>query len=471
MRALLQLPTMERNRTGLLRVGGDWPGTPSAEVSGQRIRVTAIHDPPFIEFIKQADGSYKQDGYLYQLWELISRELDLESQITLLPGGDYGTLTENGTWLGLVGELAYGRADVALTWFEQRPDRAAVIDFIDAVSVTRYEETLYVPRGRTDAMPKLALSMFNPLLKPLHLEVWWLLVVSSILAALVLCCTVRFSRIGAETRQVVKETNWSSCLLSSFMTLVGQGWATTPDSLAGRTTTMTSWILGMLICFSYTANMISHLTVSTDDRPIRSLQEFTEQKGWILATEPGIGQVHDWKVSSDIFERQLYQRTLTGEGYITVDVATNTHRLIEPHVMTYNDIRRLHFSLGSKACSLIPLFDGPVHAVNGHLVVAKGRHHLRRAINRVMLKLKERGVLSRLENMWLHSRGKLRASCAPSEEFKQVSLGEAVPVLAIVPLGVLFTVPVLMLEIAVSRAKLGLFHLSPPLKWISPRQK
>ena len=470
MRAFLQLPTMEGNRTGLLQLGGDWPATPSAEVSGQRIRVTAIHDPPFIEFIKQADGSYKHDGYLYQLWELISRELDLESQITLLPGGDYGILAENGTWFGLVGELAYGRADVALTWLEQRQDRATVIDFIDAVSVTRYEDTFYVPRGRTDAIPKLELSMFKPLLKPLHLEVWWLLVVSSILAALVLYCTVRFSRIGAETRQVKKETNWSSCLLSSFMSLVGQGWDRTPDSLAARTTTMTSWILGMLICFSYTANMISHLTVSTDDRPIRSLKEFSEN-GWVLATEPGTGKVNDWKVSSDIYERELYQRTLTGEGHIRLDTATNAHRLIEPRVMTYNDIRRLHFSLGSKACSLIPLFDGPVHALNSYMVVAKGRHNLRRAINRVMLKLKETGVISRLENRWLHSREELQASCAPTEEFKQLSLGAALPVLAIVPLGVLFSVLVLMVEIKVSRLKMGSFRLSQLLKWISPRQK
>ena len=144
-------------------------------------------------------------------------------------------------------------------------------------------------------------------------------------------------------------------------------------------------------------------------------------------------------------------------------MATNAHRLIKPQVMTCNDIRRLHFSLGSKACSLITLSDGPVNAYDSYMPTAKGRHHLRRAINRVMLKLKETGVISRLEKLWLHSREELQASCAPPEEFKQLSLGEALPVLAIVPLGVFFTAPVLMLEIVVSRAKTALFRLSQPL--------
>ena len=313
--------------------------------------------------------------------------------------------------------------------------------------------------------------MFSSLLKPLHLEVWWLLVVSLILSALVLCCTVRFTRFGVETQQVVEEMNWPSCLLFSFMTLVGQGWATTPDSLAARTTTTTSWILGMLICFSYTANMISHLTVPMDDRPIRSLQEFSEQTGWMLAAEQGVAKVHDWKVSNDIYERELYQRMLTGKGYIRLDMATNAHRLIEPQVMTYNDIRRLHFSLGSKACSLIRLFDGPAQEYNSYMLVAKGRHHLRRAINRVMLELEETGVISRLEKLWLHSRAELQASCAPLEGFKPLSLGEALPVLAIVPLGVFFAVHVLMLEIVVSKAKTAMFRLSQPLNLFSPRQK
>ncbi|XP_043223549.1 glutamate receptor 3-like [Amphibalanus amphitrite] len=174
----------------LLALGGGWSPpepneaafVPSAE---DVLRITAIHDPPYLIITRQSDGSYEYSGYLHDLWEIIARELDLRYRTVPLLDGGYGSVDQNGTWSGLVGELAYGRADLALTWVHFRQDRASVVDYIDAVPVDQDQYTFYLAKG-TAAAPQLSPAMFSSLLQPLHWHVWWtvaasLLVISAAL--------------------------------------------------------------------------------------------------------------------------------------------------------------------------------------------------------------------------------------------------------------------------------------------------
>ena len=48
---------------------------------------------------------------------------------------------------------------------------------------------------------------------------------------------------------------------------------------------------------TYTANLISHLTLSEPVAPIRSLEEFVASTDWTLALEFGVGAMGDWAVS------------------------------------------------------------------------------------------------------------------------------------------------------------------------------
>ncbi|XP_043223548.1 glutamate receptor 3-like [Amphibalanus amphitrite] len=205
--------------------------------------------------------------------------------------------------------------------------------------------------------------------------------------------------------------------LATFMTLVSQGWASTPRSLSGRTVTLSSWVLGMLIYFNYTANLISHLTVTTVGRPISSLREFSEQPGWLFSIEPGMGVLNDMAV--------------TGRGHIRLDVATTARRSLQPRVLTYIDVRRMFFALGSDACALVPLLDQLPRKSNDYMVMAKGRTELLDAINRVMQVLNQAGTVSRLKRKWLNAGQGL---CTVSSAFKEMSLEDVTAVLFIVPL-------------------------------------
>ena len=404
------------------------------------LRITAVQDPPYLSIHQLPDGSFKYDGYLYDIWKIVAESLNLRYRLMPLLGG-FGRLDENGTWSGMVGELAYGRADVALTWLRYRKDRSAVIDYIDAVPIDKSEDTFYLSKDLDDSL-SLTGDMFSSLLKPLHTHVWWVLLATLLVLSLVLGGSTRFSR--AETDLATSELTWETCLFSSFMSLVGQGWTTIPNSLSGRTVTIFTWLLCMIISTSYTANLISYLTVVTVDRPISSLKEFSEQSDWRLAVDPGHIVVSNWRVSRDPYEQELYQRFLSKDIIALDRSRERVLRLFKPKVLTYVDINILFFLIGDKACSMIPLYDQPVKGIDNYIVIAKGKDKLRDQMNKVMTKITEAGIIQQLKRRWI----KHKNICVTHQGFVPVSLGNALDLVIIMPLGFVASIIILLLEVS-----------------------
>ena len=377
--------------------------------------------------------------------EIIAHELNLRYRIESPADGAYGNLNENGTWSGMVGELTYGRADVALSWLYIRPDRAAVIDYLDSVAVETEKETFYIPKnGERHDMSE---SLYRYLLKPLDINVWWSLLATMIVLSIVFRLSLRANYKKAESSQTVKEMTWGLCLLSSYMTLVGQGWAKTPDSLATRTAIISSWILGIVIYASYTTNLISHLTVDSVERPISRLEEFSKRSDWTLAVLNGHAVLNDWKVSSDQHLRGLFKRSASGEGFLAISATQEIIRkLAKPNVMAYTSRSNLLNLIGSHACQMVTLEEDAIYEIsNGFLSMAKGMPRLRAAVNNILIMLSEQGIVWRLKDRWLSPLGKTN-ECEQRDEYHPLSLAEFMPVLAIIVPGLVFSVLLFILE-------------------------
>ena len=438
----------------LLQLGQDWIDELSVaaatEAPAPELRVTTVHDPPYISIYPQANGSYSYDGYIYEVWQLATRLLGLRYKIAPLPSGEFGSLDGNGTWTGMVGELAYGRADFALTWIDFRQDRAAVIDFIDAAPMEQLKSEFFIRRGSGE-MPSISLAMLTSLLKPLGTGVWWTLLASVFVLSVVLCLTLRLSHPPEEERQKVEDLTWRSCLLSSFSSVVGQGWTQTPSSMAARITTMSGWLLGIMLCTSYTANLISSLTVITVDRPISSLKEFSEQSDWKFAIERGHAHLNDWKQSQDAYKRELFSRSVSGQGFIALSWTPEViQKISQPRVLTYFSSRAHMFhALGRDACNMVTLNDHqPVITTSGYMAIAKGLDPLRQQINQLVLQMYQAGVLQRLKTKWMASS---RDTCGTPPSTRALSFGEVLPVLVIIPLAVVVSAAILFLEMVTFR--------------------
>ena len=234
----------------LLQIGQGWSDEPSVaaatEVPIPELRVTAVHHSPYISIYPHANGSYSYDGYIYEVWQIVARQLDLRYRMVPMLSGVFGSLDGNGTWNGMVGELAYGRADIALAILDFRQDRAAVIDYIDTAPVGQQKSEFFIRRGSGE-VPTLSLAGLESLLKPLDTNIMWTLLASVFVLSVVLRLTLWLSHPRGEERRTVEEMTWGSCLLSCFMSAIGQGWAITPNSMAARITTMSCWFLGIMI--------------------------------------------------------------------------------------------------------------------------------------------------------------------------------------------------------------------------------
>ena len=430
----------------LQSVGQPWnpeprDGTPEGQ--GEVLRVTTLYNPYFMGGDWRPDGSFDCRGYLCDLWHMIADHLNITYRIAPLESGDYGTLDANNTWSGMVGQLAYGHADIALAPLVMRADRSAVIDFLDAYPVARMTHGLYV---RADQGEHFQMStMSHALLKPLDVNVWWVLLTSLLLLATALHICLRFSHANTESNQRAEDMTWSSCLLACFMSQVGQGWTTTPNSLAARTVTISCWVLATVLSTSYTANLVSHLTKVTTRPPVSSLKDFSERPDWRFTIPLGHAALNDWKVSSDKYERELYKRTVTGQGFVPLRL-TSPDELwsdLQGQTMGYVNIDMVFGLMPEKACSLVPVPDTPAKTYISYMAIAKGRERLRRAINQVLLKMSDSGLIARLKNR--RSRPKV-AICKTSATHKAIGITDVAVMLLIVPLSLCICVVIFSVE-------------------------
>ncbi|KAF0289712.1 Glutamate receptor 2 [Amphibalanus amphitrite] len=310
---------------------------------------------PFISVEHRPDGSVAYSGYLIQLWQIVAEELGLRYRMVTPPTDGYGSLSSNGTWTGVVGDLAYGRADLALNMLTVTPGRVSVVDFLDRTPLA--SETLaFMVRRDTAVTLRLSPVMFAGLLRPLGADVWWTLAATLLAFSLVLRLTLRFNSARVEDGRQVRNMGWGSCLVAAATIILRQGWDRTPKSLAGRTVTAVGWVMGVLIYSTYTANLVSILTEPRVDRPISSVKEFVQQPDWTLAMYTGVHKLNELRNSSDPDERELYRRSVTGDRFVALDtVAKGVLQTMEPRLMAFADFKALYHFLAMFASLLRPL--------------------------------------------------------------------------------------------------------------------
>ena len=410
----------------------------------EELVVTAFHDPPYFFINRQEDGSFSYDGYIYELWKILAGQLHLNYRIVPLLNGSFGHVDGNGTWNGMVGELAYGRADVALSWIGMTRETALVVDWADAVPLGSYHIKFLV-NSESAGVPEIGLTMFHPLLKPLDSHVWWMLAAALLVMSVALWTSHRVNRTFSEKTAGYK-MNWASSLFYCFLSMLRQGWEATPHSLSARIMVLTIWFMSIIINISYTANLISCATVSVAHLPIANLEEFLQQPDWTFAG-PGIEWLNDWALSDNIYERRLHQLLLKGDRSFEASFVEEDRRvlLLQPKVLLFTDLNQMRYAIGSAGCGMVPLNDPGLlgHPRRGYLAFAKRRRALRTAVNELLLKMRERGLISRLQRRW-PPEGPER--CGSSTSVRLQTFGDLLAILTLVPLAVMFSAGLLCLE-------------------------
>uniref|UniRef100_A0A8B9SKQ3 Glutamate receptor n=1 Tax=Anas platyrhynchos TaxID=8839 RepID=A0A8B9SKQ3_ANAPL len=391
------------------------PSNDTSSVENRTIVVTTILESPYVMYKKnheQLEGNERYEGYCVDLASEIAKHVGIKYKLSIVGDGKYGARDpETKIWNGMVGELVYGRADIAVAPLTITLVREEVIDFSKPFMSLGISIMIKKPQ-------KSKPGVFS-FLDPLAYEIWMCIVFAYIGVSVVLFLVSRFSPYEWHLEDSTEEPRdpqnppdppnefgifnslWFS--LGAFMQ---QGCDISPRSLSGRIVGGVWWFFTLIIISSYTANLAAFLTVERMVSPIESAEDLAKQ------TEIAYGTL-DSGSTKEFFRRSkiaVYEKMWSYMKSAEPSVFTKT---------TADGVARVRKSKGKFAFLLESTMNEYIEQrkpcdtmkVGGNLdskgygVATPKGSALRNAVNLAVLKLNEQGLLDKLKNKWWYDKG------------------------------------------------------------------
>ncbi|KAG8448103.1 hypothetical protein GDO86_015266 [Hymenochirus boettgeri] len=401
------------------------PANESSSVENKTIVVTTILENPYVmkkKNYEQLEGNDKYEGYCVDLASEIAKHVGIKYKLSIVEDGKYGARDpETKIWNGMVGELVYGRADIAVAPLTITLVREEVIDFSKPFMSLGISIMIKKPQ-------KSKPGVFS-FLDPLAYEIWMCIVFAYIGVSVVLFLVSRFSpyewhledtdeaRDPQNPPDPPNEFGIFNSLWFSLGAFMQQGCDISPRSLSGRIVGGVWWFFTLIIISSYTANLAAFLTVERMVSPIESAEDLAKQ------TEIAYGTL-DSGSTKEFFRRSkiaVYEKMWSYMKSAEPSVFTKT---------TDDGVARVRKSKGKFAFLLESTMNEYIEQrkpcdtmkVGGNLdskgygVATPKGSALRNAVNLAVLKLNEQGLLDKLKNKWWYDKGECGSGGGDSKD-------------------------------------------------------
>uniref|UniRef100_A0A8C4HNJ0 Glutamate receptor n=1 Tax=Dicentrarchus labrax TaxID=13489 RepID=A0A8C4HNJ0_DICLA len=364
------------------------------------------------------EGNDQFEGYCVDLASEIAKHIGIKYKISIVPDGKYGARDpETKIWNGMVGELVYGKAEIAVAPLTITLVREEVIDFSKPFMSLGISIMIKKPQ-------KSKPGVFS-FLDPLAYEIWMCIVFAYIGVSVVLFLVSRFSpyewhaeepeegttELGP-TDQPPNEFGIFNSLWFSLGAFMQQGCDISPRSLSGRIVGGVWWFFTLIIISSYTANLAAFLTVERMVSPIESAEDLAKQTEIAYGTlDSGSTKEFFRRSKIAVYEKMwsymksaeptVFTKT-TAEGVARVRKSKGKYAfLLESTMNEYTEQR--------KPCDTMKV-GGNLDSKGYGIATPKGSQ-LRTPVNLAVLKLSEAGVLDKLKNKWWYDKGE----CGPKD--------------------------------------------------------
>ncbi|XP_041440752.1 glutamate receptor, ionotropic, AMPA 1 L homeolog isoform X1 [Xenopus laevis] len=399
-------------------------GNESIGVQNRTYIVTTIMESPYVMLKKNADqleGNDRFEGYCVELAAEIAKHVGFKYKLEIVKDGKYGARdSDMKAWNGMVGELVYGRADLAVAPLTITLVREEVIDFSKPFMSLGISIMIKKPQ-------KSKPGVFS-FLDPLAYEIWMCIVFAYIGVSVVLFLVSRFSPYewhneefeeGKEqpTTDQSNEFGIFNSLWFSLGAFMQQGCDISPRSLSGRIVGGVWWFFTLIIISSYTANLAAFLTVERMVSPIESADDLAKQTEISYGTLDSGSTKEFFKRSKiAVFEKMwTYMRSAEPSVFVkTTEEGMNRVRkskgkyayLLESTMNEYIEQR--------KPCDTMKV-GGNLDSKGYGIATPKGSA-LRGAVNLAVLKLSEQGVLDKLKSKWWYDKGECGSKDSGSKD-------------------------------------------------------
>ncbi|XP_032079950.1 glutamate receptor 2 isoform X3 [Thamnophis elegans] len=399
-------------------------GNDTSGLENKTIIVTTILESPYVMMKKNfelLEGNERYEGYCVDLAAEIAKHCGFKYKLTIVGDGKYGARdAETKIWNGMVGELVYGKADIAIAPLTITLVREEVIDFSKPFMSLGISIMIKKPQ-------KSKPGVFS-FLDPLAYEIWMCIVFAYIGVSVVLFLVSRFSPYewhteefedGRETQsnESTNEFGIFNSLWFSLGAFMQQGCDISPRSLSGRIVGGVWWFFTLIIISSYTANLAAFLTVERMVSPIESAEDLSKQSEIAYGTlDSGSTKEFFRRSKIQVFDKMwtymksaepsVFVRT-TAEGVNRVRKSKGKYAyLLESTMNEYIEQR--------KPCDTMKV-GGNLDSKGYGIATPKGSS-LRNAVNLAVLKLNEQGLLDKLKNKWWYDKGECGSGGGDSKE-------------------------------------------------------
>uniref|UniRef100_A0AAQ4PRS2 Glutamate receptor n=1 Tax=Gasterosteus aculeatus aculeatus TaxID=481459 RepID=A0AAQ4PRS2_GASAC len=382
-------------------------------MENKTVIVSTILEAPYVMLKKNSEqfqDNERYEGYCVDLAAEIAKHCGIRYQLRIVGDGKYGARdAETKIWNGMVGELVYGKADIAVAPLTITLVREEVIDFSKPFMSLGISIMIKKPQ-------KSKPGVFS-FLDPLAYEIWMCIVFAYIGVSVVLFLVSRFSPYewtleepedGAMplTTESTNEFGIFNSLWFSLGAFMRQGCDISPRSLSGRIVGGVWWFFTLIIISSYTANLAAFLTVERMVSPIESAEDLAKQSEICYGTlDSGSTKEFFRRSKIALFDKMWqYMKSAepsvfvkkTSEGVLRVRKSKGKYAyLLESTMNEYIEQR--------KPCDTMKV-GGNLDSKGYGIATPKGSP-LRNAVNLAVLKLNEQGLLDKLKNKWWYDKG------------------------------------------------------------------
>ena len=271
-------------------------------LNGIHIRIAYVVVYPFL--LKDSHGKLK--GLTHSIYSTAAQHFNFtyEFVLPLEPCGGTGRQLPNGTWIGLLGELDAGRADLTMSASVTLERMREPFEFTEFYYLVGF--------SFVTAHPGLATVRWETLVKPFHNDTWFLTIVtfgSFSITMFVVLWVGRFSTPDSELINHIKlDTLFLVAVLLPIRLLLEQG-SGKPIPSRGRVLVGLWMFLSLVLCTCYKDKLFGYVTFPQEEIIPQSMRELADRPDYtILLYYWPSAQYHTWETSAQPHFKSMLAR-------------------------------------------------------------------------------------------------------------------------------------------------------------------
>ncbi|KAJ8982466.1 hypothetical protein NQ317_000424 [Molorchus minor] len=397
-------------------------------------------------------GNDRYEGFAIDIIHELSLMRGFNYTIIIEPNANNGKFDDDtGRWVGMLGDVIYGRADLAIADLTITTGRERGVDFtypfmMVGISIL-YEK------------PKKAPPSFFSFADPFSFEVWKLLMVACPGVSVILFILGRISPTEWENPYpCIEEPEFlvnQLDLRNSFWFMTGailqQGSEIELKSISTRMVAGMWWFFTLLMVASYTANLAAFLTTESPDNHFTTFEELVDNaearqitygakaKG---ATETFFS---DKANSTDPYYRRAwefmrshYNEVMAADNDVAVKMAEKGHYAFFMESSSIEYVTQRHCNLNKVGKELDE---------KGYGIAMRKNQPYRNSLNTAILELQSSGEIEKLRRRWWNEkRGGGQCAGDDAEEAAALDLKNVGGVFWVTVGGMLFAIPLALFE-------------------------